>query len=490
MKASLLLKKYKKLPIQLKASIWFLMCAFMQKGISVFTMPVYTRLLTTTEYGQYNVLLSWQSIINCIVVLNLYGGMYAQGLVKHEGKERRIFASSMQGLAFVLVLGWGLIYTIFRQYWNQILSIKTSQMLLMMIIIWTTSSFNFWAVEKRIELQYKKLVCITVIASILNPTLGIVLVKISTDKVTAKLLATAIIEVILYGALFINQITKEKVFFSRKNWKYALTFCIPLIPHYLSQVVLNSSDRIMIQKLVDDSSAGIYSLAYSVSMIMMLFNNSLLQTIEPWLYQKLKENKAENIKRVMYPSLILIAAVNILLIAFAPEIIKFFAPNSYYNAIWVVPPVTMSVFFMFLYSFFALFEFYFEKPHYITIATVTGALTNIVLNYFFIDIYGYYAAGYTTLICYMIYALMHYFFMRKVVNDNMGEIKVYDLRVIVIISTVFILISIALLISYNYFWIRYILLLSFIILAIIKRKFLQNTIINISKMRSKRNLEA
>ena len=481
---SLLLEKYRKLSIQLKASIWFLMCAFMQKGISVFTTPVYTRLLTPTEYGQYNVLLSWQSIIRCIVVLNLYGGMYAQGLVKHEGKERSKFASSMQGLAFVLVLGWGIIYIIFRQYWNKILSVKTFQMLLILITIWTASAFNFWAVEKRIELQYKKLVVITVIASISNPILGIALVKMWTDKVTARLLATAIIEVILYGGLFISQIIKGQVFFVKENWKYALTFCIPLIPHYLSQVVLNSSDRIMIQKLVDDSSAGIYSLAYSVSLVMTLFNNSLLQTIEPWLYQKLKENKVESIKKVMYPSLIFIAIVNVLLIGSVPEIIKFFAPESYYNAIWVVPPVTMSVYFMFLYSFFAFFEFYFEKPHYITIATVTGALTNIVLNYFFINIYGYYAAGYTTLICYIIYALMHYIFMRKVVKDNIGEIEIYNVRVIIMISIIFILSSFALMITYHYPLIRYISLLLFVILIIVKRKMLINAVRTITKIRS------
>ena len=79
-----LIDKYKELPIQIKASLWFLICAFFQKGISALIIPILTRLLSTTEYGQYSVFNSWQGIINCLITLNLYGGMYAQGTVWQE----------------------------------------------------------------------------------------------------------------------------------------------------------------------------------------------------------------------------------------------------------------------------------------------------------------------------------------------------------------------------------------------------------------------
>ena len=62
-----------------------------------------------------------------------------------------------------------------------------------------------------------------------------------------------------------------------------------------------------------------------------------------------------------YFTMIIIAIVNLLLICFAPEIISLFAPPPYYEAIWIVPPVAMSVFFMFCYDLFAKFAFYYEK---------------------------------------------------------------------------------------------------------------------------------
>ena len=114
-------KKYKTLPVQIKASMWFLLCSFLQKGISTITTPIFTRLLSTAEYGQYNVFNSWLSIITVFVTLNLSAGVYTQGLVKFE-KEQKIFSSSLQGLTLFLVCGCAVIYMLFHNFWNELFS--------------------------------------------------------------------------------------------------------------------------------------------------------------------------------------------------------------------------------------------------------------------------------------------------------------------------------------------------------------------------------
>ena len=103
------LKKYESLPIQIKASFWFLICSFMQKGISVITTPIFTRLMTTSEYGNYNVFNSWLGIVTIFVSLNLSWGAYAQGLIKFE-EEQKEYSSSLQGLTVFLTSVWTIIY--------------------------------------------------------------------------------------------------------------------------------------------------------------------------------------------------------------------------------------------------------------------------------------------------------------------------------------------------------------------------------------------
>ena len=449
-----LIEKYKNLPIQAKASIWFLVCSFFQKSVSMLTTPIFTRLLTTSEYGQYSVFNSWLGVATIIVSMNLAAGVFTQGLVKFE-KERDIFASSMQGLTLVLVFAWTIIYLMTYTFWNQLLGLTTVQMLAMLLMIWTSSAFSFWANYQRVDYKYKTLVVVTIIVSLAKPIIGIIFVLKSTDKVTARILGLALVEIIFYSYFAFIQLHKGKVFISKKYWKYSLFYSLPLIPHYLSQIVLESADRIMISDMCDSSKAGIYSLAYALASIMILFNYALTQTTSPWIYKKIKERKINEIAPIAYMSLIIIAVANLLLILFAPEAVAIFAPKSYYDAIWVIPPIAMSVYFMYAYDLFAKFAFYYEKTTLIMFASITGALVNILLNSIFINIFGYIAAGYTTMICYIFYGLIHYLLMRWVCIHYCDGEKPYKFKNIVAITIPFIILGLLFLFTYNYPVIRY-----------------------------------
>ena len=468
------IKKYRDFPVQVKASIWFLLCSFLQKGISTITTPIFTRLLSTAEYGQYNVFNSWLSIVTIFVTLNLSYGVYTQGLIKFED-ERDVFSSSLQGLTLALVAVWTLVYILFHDFCNHLFSLTTVQMLSMLVMIWATAVFGFWAAEQRVLYKYQTLVAVTAIVSIAKPVVGIVFVIQAEDKVTARILGLVLVELVGYTGLFFQQIKHGKKLYSAKFWKYAVGFNLPLIPHYLSQTVLNSADRIMIKAMVGSEEAGIYSLAYSISLIMTLFNTALMQTISPWIYQKIKSKKAEEIAPIAYTTLLLIAVVNIVLIAFSPEAVAVFAPKEYYDAIYVIPPVAMSVFFMYSYDLFAKFAFYYEKTNFVMIASVTGAVLNVVLNYIFIGKFGYVAAGYTTLVCYIIYAMAHYAFMNKVCDQECGGLRPYKLKYILEISIGFIFVGFILLLTYRTIWMRYGVVFTMIaIMAVCRKKVLRS----------------
>lgn len=449
-----ILNKYKGLPIQVKASVWALICGVLNKGISVLTTPIFTRLLSTSEYGEYNVFSSWLTILSIIVSFNLSAGVYAQGLVKFEEKKKE-FASSMQGLSLVMVAAWSLVYILFKDFWNSVFGLSTVQMLSMLLMIWLGAVVNFWVYEQKNENKYKALVLVTVGVAVISPALSIFLIQHREDKVTARILGTLIVEAVFYVWLFVIQLKNGKKFFEGKLWKYALMFNLPLVPHYLSQVVLASSDRIMIERMVGKSEAGIYSLAYSVSMVMLIVNNALMQTLSPWIYRKIKAKENREIAPIAYSTLIGIAVINIILIAFAPEAVKIFAPAEYYAAIRIIPPVAISVFYIYSYDLFAKFAFYYEKQGYITVASIIGALLNIILNYIFINKFGYIAAGYTTLACYMIYALCHYIIMNRVCDKFCGGVRPYNGKIILLISAAFTALGLLMLLTYNSVIIRY-----------------------------------
>ena len=450
------------------------------------TTPIFTRLLTTAEYGQYNVFNSWLGIVGIFVTLRISYGVFSQGLVKYE-QDRNIFCSSLQGLETVLVLFWTVIYLLFREFWNGLFSLSTVQMLSMLVLTWSSTAFECWAAEQRVEYKYCTLVIVTLLVSVAKPIVGILFVVLANDKVTARILGLVLVELAGYVSLFVSQIKRGKQVYSGKYWKYALAFNIPLVPHYLSQVILSSSDRIMISSMVGNSQAGIYSLAYSLSSIMLLFNTALMQTISPWIYKKIKGQKINEIEPIAYISLVFIAVVNLLLILIAPEAVAVFAPKTYREAIYVIPPVAMSVFFMYSYDLFAKFAFYYEKTKMIMAASCIGAALNILLNYIFIKRYGYIAAGYTTLVCYIVYAVAHYFMMNMVCKKFCGGIKPYKGIYIGGIAVLFLIFGFLLLFTYDYAPIRYSLIVAVIIITVLNREKIIRILVNITELKGKTN---
>ena len=90
--------KYFSLSVAVRAAVWFTFCNLLQKGITMISMPIFTRLLTTEQYGEFTVYQSWYSIINIIVTFNLSGNLILNGMSKYENR-RNEFISSIQTLS-------------------------------------------------------------------------------------------------------------------------------------------------------------------------------------------------------------------------------------------------------------------------------------------------------------------------------------------------------------------------------------------------------
>lgn len=98
---------------------------------------------------------------------------------------------------------------------------------------------------------------------------------------------------------------------------------IPLIPHYLTRVILNQADRIMIKSMVSYSAAGIYSLAHSLAWLLTLITTALMNTLNPWFFQKIKENNLGRIGKISYTVLAIVGVCGLGVTAAAPEIVRF-----------------------------------------------------------------------------------------------------------------------------------------------------------------------
>lgn len=475
LRVSKLKAKYDSMSAPVKASIWFTVCNIVQKGISLITTPIFTRILTTEQYGVYSVYQSWYSIVIILATLNLYAGVCNNGLTKYP-EDRNSFISSLQGLSWLFTVGLFAIYLCGIDFWNGIFKLSTIFVVAMFVQAFFEPGYLFWTISQRYDYKYRGLLITTLLMAVGSPLLGIISVLLTTYKAEARVLSYVFVQVAMGLIFCILNLKRGGTLYRKDYWKFALTFNIPLIPHYLSMTILNQSDRIMISSMVGKSYAAIYSIAYTLAMMMTVITGAINNSFIPYTYKGLKEKEYGAIRKNANLLLILVGTGCVIAMALGPELIQIFATDEYYEAIWVMPPVAASVFFMFLYPLFANVEFYYEKTKFVMVASCIGAASNIILNYVFIRLYGYVAAGYTTLACYILFAFAHYWFHKRILNEHSIN-RLYDMRFIIAISLTVIITMVGMTLTYNYPIIRYTVLGIMLAIMIIKR----NTVMNIIK---------
>ena len=110
-------------------------------------------------------------------------------------------------------------------------------------------------------------------------------------------------------------------------------------------------------------------------------------------------------------------------------------------------------------------ELFYKKTTFATVASTIAAVSNIILNYIFIKLFGFVAAGYTTMVCYALLALLHYINVKNKKYDD-----AIDNKKILAISIVVIVVSILISILYSHRLLRYSFILIISLAAFIKRK--------------------
>lgn len=476
-KLEALLGKYNGMSLPVKASIAYVLCSFFQRGISTLTTPIFTRLLTTEQYGYYKIFNSWLEIVAVFSTLKLSGSVFTQTLVKDEAR-RDEYTTSTAGLGTATTLLTMGIYLPLREYFNRWMGMTTFIMICIFLASWATLMFEIWAVRLRVQYKYKPLVFMTVVTSILKPLAGVVAILSTQEyKAEARIISLVAVEIIVYSGLFISFLRHDKRLFNSHFWRYSLSLNIPLIPHYLTRVVLNQSDSLMIKSMEGYSQAGIYGLGHNLAWLLTLVTTSLINTLHPWYFQKIREKQTHSIGNITYAVIAIVGVCGLGVTALAPEIVTVFGPKEYHEAIWVIPPLVASIFFMFMYNVFATFEYYYEKSMFLMVASTIGGVLNIILNYFCIKKFGYIAAGYTTLFCYIFYAVAHYICMKIIIRDHLNNEKILNLKMLLLLSAAYMACSTVMMATYKMWYLRY----PLVALALVAVYFNRNRLISVLK---------
>lgn len=431
-----------------KAGFYYFLCQMLVSGLSFLSTPIFTRLMDKAAYGAFSNFAAWETVLIPIVTLNLRTTIAKS---KYDFREKNdtylssiLAISSIVTFAMYLVIEWNSVY--FETFFG--MEMHYIRILFFYLIL--SPAFLYQQIQYRMYNKYRLFVMYAVLSAIFRMGISVVLVMILDDKFAGRVYGYVIPAMLIYLIIYIHIWVRGR----KVDWdccKYALKMAIPLIPSALSASLLNSSDQIMLTNMAGSKQTALYSIAYSVSSIAGVAWHALNQAWGPWFYDKLDAEKFDDIrsgvKKFQYGYILMIAGLMLIV----PELVLIMGGKSYYEAIWVMPPVILAMICQFYYSFYFNVEYFYGKTFLISFGTLLAAAVNLGLNFLLIPKWGYIAAAYTTLVGYLCMLIYHYLIVKFVVKKAF----VYDNMLFVRTLLMATLLQIIVAFLYNYPIIRY-----------------------------------
>lgn len=343
-----------------EAGALYFIATLFNKGIGFVTVPIFSRILTTSDYGTVTTFNSWVSMISVFISLALYNAV-RNSFVDMDDKERPHFLSTIitfTGLVFLTVIGVCVVATVFVPR-----NINTALIFMCIIQSFGYALINDYSYYLMMRYRYKFRAALMVLPGLLSVVLSIfaILFILKDNLYLGRIVPTTAVYGVFAIVVLIAVYSKTKPELNLKYLKYGLKIALPLVLHSIALQILSQSDRVMITSLRNAAETGVYSLVYNLSMIATVITTSLDGIWVPWFTGKLKERKIREINVLAMDYVHLMTYAMVALILVGPEILKIFADQRYWEGMSIIPPIALANYMIFMYTMYVYIEHYYKK---------------------------------------------------------------------------------------------------------------------------------
>lgn len=420
------------------------------QGIGIVTAPIFTRIMSVNDYGMFSIYVSGCEMMAIILGLQGYS-TFNNALHDFEKKEYKEYCANILVLS-ILSFCVGFLLLILGSKFSIFTEVGIQRLFPMMMI----NAFGVYAVNYAIrylnaEKDAIRSLLISVFIVLLTSTLSIVLILYADlSGIDGRVWGYCIPYLTFSFFIIFTYIRFFNIRKMKRHWEYCLSISIPLIFHALSAIILGQGDRLVINHVLDEAAAGIYSFCYTIATPISIIWNATNTAWVPEYYDYMEAREYEKLSRKSKIYIQYFSILAGLLMLVSPECVKILATKDYYEGILIIPVVIMGYYFNYLYSFPANYEFYHKKTKYIAGSTLFTAVLNIILNYILIPQLGILGAGIATMLAYGMLFIIHDSIARFVIKGYSYSYRFYLYGILIVIPAF--IISIVLL---DYFIIRW-----------------------------------
>lgn len=394
------------------------------KVAQVLVLPLITPFLSPKDYGVFGLI---TAVVGAVSVLSTLGLniVLANSFTKSPNHYKWLWRQVYGFLIF-----WNYIYAILvagiifffvpQEAKEHTISILLLNVIPLILFAPSTSIGNLYYQLKQKPLQ---IAARSVLIGCLTVALNVYFIRYLRMGYMGWFWANAIAQLIYQFSYFIplnyNIGLKPIYNFKWKTLKSQLRVCIPTIPHYYSNYLLTSFDKVIMKLLgvhVDD--IGKYNAAQVPGNLFASATYAANQALSPLLLQAYKANDRNSERKLNYFLTISFLMITSVVCLFLKELLPLIIKSKGLEHIYPIAIIVIMA-----YNYRPMYVaannrlFYVEKTRALLKVTTIAALVSIILNFVFIYLYGSVAAAVTLFISFM-YMGYSGFFIKEFKESN------------------------------------------------------------------------
>lgn len=378
---------------------YFFGAAFAQ-GLLFLAMPLLTLILTPADYGIYQVFRSYADIFIILLTLNFHGAV-SRYYYDSQPDLNEFIGTSIISSNIILSVA-ALLLLIFPIHIANFLTIPAPIIWVLLALTFVKvfeSIFNQLSIASKNSLQYSMT---NNARAVLALGAGIIFaLALRENKYYGMIFGQMLgsVAVGFYIFLLIKNNIKWRI--NKAHLWFIISYSLPLVPYVVSTMFLDKLDRILINKIINASSAGLYSFAYNIGMIISAVTDSLNSAFIPDWFRLMREEKYGELNILTLKTFRLTLLAAVFAILFSQEAFALISSAEYHEALLILPIVISGYVFDFLSKVYLRNLGLAKKMTHAALLGMFTVLLNFTLNIVFLPIYGYVAAAYATLASYI-----------------------------------------------------------------------------------------
>lgn len=401
------------------------------KGIMFFMAPLFTRWLSTSDYGTFDLIVEYTTLFIPILTLSTGEAVFRFLLDKKTEDEREAVISTILTVHFggiVLSAFLGLILYVFTD-------LNISVVLAAILYLAMEMLYKYLMMAMR----GKKCLDIYTFGNIIF--VGGLSIFVSIFVYGLKMGLAGIVLGYAFGDIMANLYVaiKSKIYkeihidrVSIDVFKEAIRYSLPMLPNSISWWIVNVSDRTLISLFLGTQFNAIYSIANKIPALCQNFFSVFHLSWQQNAIETLSDADRDSYyNSVMNNMIQIVGSICIFILGINYWFFKILFIEEYFSGYYQSPILVVAIVFSMVAQFYGSVYVARMETKINGVTTTLAALVNLIVNLALIGKIGLYAASVSTLISYVFLFIVRFVDIRKKLNVKFNLKSGYIMTILI-----------------------------------------------------------